>query len=118
MDPFTSRLGQGQGRLDSGGFVLGEVEPGWVFELATGDYAEVAQTTDLSGISLVRAKLTMSVPASLPNGTSWQASILVDGKKLASTSCEAGRTRTIVDFAADVSKLAGPHDVCIRLEIV
>ena len=64
LTAFTSRLGRGQGRLATpkatGGdyaFVLGDDEPGRVFELAPGDHAEVTQDTDLTGVMLVRALL-------------------------------------------------------------
>jgi hypothetical protein len=90
LTAFTSRLGRGQGRLATpkatGGdyaFVLGDAEPGRVFELAPGDHAEVTQQADLTGVMLVRALLRLRVPASTPPGLAWEASILVDGTKLA-----------------------------------
>jgi hypothetical protein len=42
----------------------------------------------------------------------------VDGVKLASTTCGAGRARELTDLAANVSKLAGDHEVAIRLTLV
>ena len=75
LTAFTSRLGRGQGRLATskatGGdytFVLGDAEPGRLFELAPGDHAEVTQQTDLAGVMLVRALLRLRVPASTPPG--------------------------------------------------
>jgi hypothetical protein len=92
LDAFTSRLGLGQGRIrpaslpaGSGeyAFVLGEDEAGRFFDLAIGDRAEVVQDTDLTGIGLVRAHLGLRVPASVPAGFAWEASIIVDGVKQA-----------------------------------
>ena len=60
-------------------FVLGDDEPGRLFELAPGDHAEVTQNTDLTGVMLVRAFLRLRVPASTPPGLAWEASIIVDG---------------------------------------
>lgn len=63
--------------------MIGEDEPGRLFELASGDHAEVTQSTDLTGVMLVRALLRLRVPASTPSGLAWEASIVVDGNKLA-----------------------------------
>ena len=41
LTAFTSRLGEGQGRLGPGVFVLGDHEPGRTFELGHGDHVEV-----------------------------------------------------------------------------
>ena len=127
LSAFESRLGLGQGRIRPAGvepvtgehvFVLGEDEPGRFFELSPGDHAEVVQDVDLSGVDLVRTHLHMRVPASLPTNLAWEASILVDGTKLASATCLPGRRRTISDLAANVSKLSGLHVVGVRLELV
>ena len=127
LDAFTSRLGLGQGRIrsaellpDSGeyAFVLGEDETGRLFELATGDHAEVVQDTDLTDVDLVRASLRLAVPADLPGGFAWEVSIIVDGEKLARLTAKPGRIRTLTDLAANVSKLSGMHQVGVRLELV
>jgi len=127
LDAFTSRLGLGQGRIapanappGSGDhvFVLGEDEPGRFFDLAAGDHAEVVQDTDLTDVSLVRAHLRLRVPANLPSTHGWEASIVVDGVKAARATCRAGRERLLTDLAANVSKLAGLHEVGVRLELV
>lgn len=127
LDAFTSRLGVGQGRLAPLGaepasgehvFVLGEDEPGRAFELAAGDHAEVLQDTDLTDVDLVRAHLRLRVPAATPLGFGWEVSIVVDGAKQARASCAPGRERVLTDLAANVSKLAGVHQVGVRLELV
>ena len=125
LTAFTSRLGRGQGRLSTskatGGdyaFVLGDAELGRLFELAPGDHAEVTQQTDLTGVMLVRALLRLRVPASTPTGLAWEASILVDGTKLAAMRANPGRERLVTDLAANVSKLSGLHIIGVRLELV
>ena len=127
LDAFTSRLGLGQGRIQPQGaivpsgdyvFVIGDDEPGRFFELDAGDRAEVVQDTDLTSVDLVRAWLRLNVPAGLPGGLAWEASIVVDGTKYARATCLPGREREITDLAANVSKLAGIHNVGVRLELV
>lgn len=122
LDAFTSRLGDGQGLVVAPDgqvrFVLGDVEPGRFFDLTVGDRIEVTQSTDLSGVALVRAIVELRVPQSVPPGRAWEASVIVDGEKYARTTCAPGRTRSITDLAANVSKLSGTHDVGVRLELV
>jgi aminoglycoside phosphotransferase len=125
LTAFTSRLGRGQGRLATskatGGdyaFVLGDDEAGRFFELAPGDHAEVTQETDLTSVMLVRALLCLRVPASTPAGRAWEASIVVDGTKLARMQARPGRERLVTDLAANVSKLSGLHTIGVRLELV
>ena len=127
LDAFRSRLGVGQGRIQPVGalpaageyvFVLGEDETGRLFELAAGDYAEVVQDTELTDADLVCAQLRLRAPAGVPDGLVWEASIVVDGVKRARAICPAGRERELNDLAANVSKLAGVHQVGVRLELV
>lgn len=127
LDAFRSRLGVGQGRIQPAGaapasgdyvFVLGEDEAGRLFEMAPGDRAEVVQDTDLTDVDLVRAHLRLRVPASVPEGLGWEVSLVVDGAKLARATCPSGRERELTDLAANVSKLAGVHQVGVRLELV
>jgi len=125
LTAFTSNLGRGQGRVEtpdapSGryAFVLGDLEPGRVFELAPGDHAEVTQQVDLTAAAFVRATLRLRVPRSLPPGLAWEASILVDGLAKASFRARPGRERVVRDLAANVSKLSGLHTVGVRLTLV
>ena len=117
LDAFRENLGATQGRIevapDEFRFVLGDVEPGRLFDLVAGDYAEIVQAIDLTGVTLIRVRFTLSVPL----GPSWQASIVADGIKMSRTICEPGRTRVVTDMAANVSKLTGTHEVGIRLEL-
>ncbi len=121
LDAFTSRLGVSQGRVVAAdgtvSFVLGDAEAGRRFDLAADDHVDVAQTLDVTGVALVRAALHLLVPAGLPPDLVWEASILVDGAPHARATCEAGRSRDILDLAANVSKLTGLHDVAVRLAL-
>ena len=54
LTAFTSRLGEGQGLLGPGVFVLGDDQPGRTFEFEHGDHVEVTQVVDLTGVTLVR----------------------------------------------------------------
>ncbi|HEU4407251.1 MAG TPA: hypothetical protein VFS43_18420 [Polyangiaceae bacterium] len=119
---FTARLGAGQGRTPDGegghAFVLGQAEPGWRSDLEAGDYAEVRQDVDLTGAELVCVRLRLRVPAGVPPGLAWQASLWVGGVRRASARAEPGRTRLLTDLAASVGALRGTHAVAIRLELV
>jgi len=129
LTAFTSRLGSGQGRVlavptseqassSDHVFVLGELEEGRFFELAPGDHVEVTQETDLTGVHFVRAALRLRVPASLPAGFAWEASLVVDGVKHAQATARPGRERLLGDLSANVSKLSGVHRIGVRLELV
>ena len=126
LDAFRSRLGTGQGRIVPANaapvsgehlFVLGDDQPGRIFELVPGDRAEVVQAVDLTGVDLVRAHLELRVPESLPAGLAWEASLVVDGTPMARATCPPGRSRRIDDLAANVSKLSGVHQVGVRLQL-
>ncbi len=118
LTAFTSRLGEGQGRLGPGAFVLGEDEPGRFFDLAVGDHVELTQSTDLTGVTLVQSAMVLRVPKGLPAGFAWEVSLIVDGAKYASLGARPGRERLVTDLAANVSKLTGLHVVGVRLELV
>jgi hypothetical protein len=121
LDAFTSRLGVGQARIVAAdgtvSFVLGDAAAGRRFDLAAGDHVDVTQTLDVTGVALVRAALHLRVPAGLAPELAWEASLIVDGAPKARASCEAGRSRDILDLAANVSKLTGLHDVGVRLSL-
>jgi hypothetical protein len=122
LDAFCCRIGEGQGRTETAPgefrFVLGEVEPGRFFELRAGDYAEIAQSTDLTSVTLIRARATLKVPSSIPAGLLWEVSILVDGIKTSAMTCGGRRSREITDLAVNASKHVGVHEVAVRLELV
>jgi hypothetical protein len=127
LDAFSTRIGVGAGRTAPANappgfntvlFLLGDGTPGWRFDLAQGDHAEVVQTTDLTGVTFVRAQLALRSPADLPAGLAWEASIVVDGVKRSHAACAPGKTRILGDLAANVSKMTGVHMVGVRLELV
>ncbi len=123
FDAFSRHLGIGQGRIkpkynEDYVFVLGDEQPGRIFILEPGDRAEVVQQTDLTNVDLLRVKLVLRVPESLPSELAWEASIVVDGEKQCRMMAMPGRTRIMTDLAANVSKLLGNHQVGIRLELV
>ncbi len=121
FDAFSARLGMSQGRIEAAEdnfvFVLGERDSGSLADLVPGDRAEVVQTVNLSGTDLVRAKLTLRVPAEVPSNYYWEALIVIDGVKYASAIGRSGRTRVLEDLAANVSKLSGLHTVAVRLQL-
>jgi hypothetical protein len=124
LTAFTARLGTSQGRVRAEGgaqdfvFVLGDQEQGRLAELAPGDYVEVTQSTDLTGVGFIRAQMRLRVPATVPSGFAWEAAIIVDGAKRAMVRGRPGGSREITDLGANVSKLSGPHTVGVRLELV
>jgi hypothetical protein len=118
LTAFTSRLGEGQGRLGLGVFVLGDDEPGRTFEFARGDHVKATQVVDLTGVTLVRTSLKVRTPKRMPLGFAWEVSIVVDGVKYPCVTLRAGVERSLDDLAANVSKLTGQHTVGVRLELV
>jgi hypothetical protein len=127
FNAFTSRLGEGQGRIapentvpDSGDyvFVLGDDEEDRFFNLAAGDRAEVAQDVDLTDHDLVRTNLHVRVPNSLTSGYAWEFSIIINGVKMVTVTCPPGRERTLTDVAANTSKMTSVHQVSVRFELV
>ena len=121
FDAFSARLGTSQGRIEKEEgnfvFVLGDLQPGYFADFEPGDRAEVTQDVNLTGADLVRAKLAINIPADMPAGLYWEASILIDGVKQASAVGRAGRTRAIADLAANISKRSGVHAVAVRLQL-
>lgn len=118
MDAFTARLGVSEGRVaQSDGtvvFVLGDLEPGREHDLPPGDYVELAQIADLTGVLLVRVLGTLRAPAV----GSWRASLRVGGTEVASLLGWRGRTRPVSDLAANVSAVVGATEVAVRLTLV
>jgi hypothetical protein len=118
VDAFTARLGVSEGRVVQGDgtivFVLGDLEPGRLHDLSPGDYVELAQTADLTGVLLVRARGTLGAPAV----GRWRASLRIGGTEVATLLGWPGRTRTVTDLAANVSAATGPTEVAVRLTLV
>jgi hypothetical protein len=123
---FDRSLGIRQGRITPDGFeqtddfafVLGSDDPGYLGNLDPGDYAEVSQSVDLTGVNFIRARLRLRTPEGMPSDRDWEASILIGGSKEATMVSPAGETRDRNDMAANVSKLAGFHTVAFRVELI
>lgn len=126
LTPFTEALGTRQGRLQPEGvtppegswaYCLGSDKEGYFFWLEPGDYSQISQDVDLTGINIVRFRARLRT-GELTIGREWEASILVDGAKQAAMILGESRTRDRADMGANVSKLAGVHTVSFRLELV
>ena len=124
---WNRELGTAQGRMAPGSyvpasgtfaFVLGHDLPGFAQKLAAGDHVEVRQTASFGDVKLLRVRTRMRPPSSMPAGLAWRASLLVDGTERAGAILHPGRTRDQVDLAANVSKLAGDHELAFRRELV
>lgn len=127
LTPFNARLELDQGRMiptastaTAGrfAFVLGCDTEGMAAEIVPGDYTGIEQDIDLTDVDLVRADLVLRTPADVPAGQAWRAAILIDSVIYASARGWPGRTRNLADLAANVSKLAGVHEVAFRLDLV
>jgi hypothetical protein len=118
MDAFTARLGVSEGRIQRAPgdvvFALGDLVPGWTADLAAGDYVEVAQTADLTAVAVVRVTGTLRAPAV----GRWRASLRIGGFDAAVLDGWPGRTRALSDLAANVSAVAGPTEVAVRLSFL
>lgn len=115
MDAFTARLGSSEGRVvapdGSIVFVLGDLQPKRFHTLAPGDHVEVAQTTDLTGVELVRVLGTFRAPAL----GRWSLGLRVGGVEVASLGGWPGRTRAVTDLSGNVSAATGPTEIAVRL---
>lgn len=118
---FTARMGYSQGRLvlpdGSTVFVMGEREPGYFHELVAGDFIQISQSVDLSAVDWIWPQLRFSVPESTGPQWLWRVSIWVSGVMLVSTDGRAGQVRELKDFAANVSKHSGLHEVTLMLSL-
>ena len=95
--------------------MLGDEQPGEFHEIKIGDFAEVVQETDLTGVSLVRLSGNIHIPESTPPDLKWVVSITIDDIPYSRLTCLPGHSREIGDMAANVSKLTGIHRVGVRL---
>lgn len=126
LTALNRELGTTQGRIAPVGyvpqgtfaFVLGRDLPGLVEKLVVGDFVEVAQSADFGETKLVRLHARLRPPSSIPTGVAWKASLRIDGVERAAQLLVPGRTRDRVDLAANVSKLAGNHELSFRMELV
>jgi hypothetical protein len=127
LTAWDRELGTTQGRIAPAGFtppegayawVLGHDLPGLTQKLEVGDYVEVKQSADFGDAKLVRVRARLRPPSSVHSGLAWKSSLRIDGVERASALLVPGRTRDMLDLAANVSKLTGNHELAFRLELV
>ena len=125
MDAWTRGLGTTQGRIAAsapeGSFVfeLGSSEAGAFQAFNIGDYSEVSQAADLTGLALLRATALLRPPAVATPGCAWKYRLLVDGVERASQVLVPGHPRRRADLAANVAWMGGGvHTIAFRLELV
>lgn len=99
-------------------FVLGYQLPGLFHRFSVGDFAQIEQNEDFGSTNVVRVVVILRSTIAMPVGFRWRFSLLIDSVEYTSRILEPGRARTLVDMAANVSKLVGNHDLAFRLELV
>ena len=95
-------------------FVLGFQLPGLIHRFDVGDFAQLQQTADFGSTNLIRVVAIVRPPEVNPAGLAWRLSLRLDGVEYVGRNLEAGRGRTFVDMAANVSKLVGDHILAFR----
>ncbi len=125
LDAWTRELGTQQGRITPLGaaassgekvFCLGWDVAGHFDEFAHGDFAQIEQTaTFTADTKLFRVRASVRPPLVIPDDFEWTLSLLVDGVEAVTVTLVAGANTRIYDLAANVSKLAGPHTIAVRL---
>ncbi len=99
-------------------FVLGYQLPGLIHRSSVGDFAQVEQTEDFGSTNIIRFVAIVRPPEVNPAGVAWRLSLRIDGAEYVGRNLDAGRGRTFVDMAANVSKLVGNHSLGFRVELV
>ncbi len=99
-------------------FVLGYQLPGLFHRFSIGDFAQIEQNDDFGSTNIIRVVAILRSTTVMPSGFRWRFSLLIDSVEYTSRILEPGRARTLVDIAANVSKLVGNHDLAFRLELV
>jgi len=128
LTAFNLGIGTDQGRIDplnytppegSFAFVLGSDIAGQLNDLEVGDYVEAKQTADFDTTTVVRVTVRTRAPVTMPAGIGWKFSLRIDGSERASQILvpddDLVRDR---ELAANVSQLAGDHELALRLELV
>lgn len=123
---FSQFLGTRQGRVAPANFtpvsgtevyVLGDDVAGHIGQFKVGDYEEVSQYFTSNAVSFIRGTIRARPPTlTMPGGTSWKLSILVDGTEQISYTLGSS-SRTLTDYVANVSKTTGAHRVQYRLTL-
>jgi hypothetical protein len=118
---FEADAGVTQGRVvaadGTAHFVLGSADPAWLANVRVGDWVEVAQDLECTGLHLVRLRGTATVPAELPTGARSTLTIRTLTTVLTEVHLRPG-TRSLNDVAANISRLVGTHHLAVRLSLV
>ncbi len=123
---FQRDLGRTQGRIEPAGFApvegtyvfaLGSDAPGVFGRFLPGDFAEVAQTIDLTGMSFVRFAAALRGPSAAPARGTWRFAVLLDGVEQYGEALPIGALRTRFDRVIDVSGRSGSAELSFRLEL-
>jgi len=129
LGPFMAAVARGDGlRLQPDNFdapegdfavCLGTDTPGAVGRFRNGDYFEINQEADFDDALILRMKSRIRGPSSMPANTFWYAKLLIDSTLITSRVILPGRTRDLVDIAANVSHFAaGDHTIRLRLQFI
>lgn len=117
---FESALGQHQGRLErddgTAMFVLGAAVSTLRGRVEVGDWVELVQNLDCTGLHLVRLAGVVRVPTETPPGTAWVLSIRLPFERLTDWKLRPG-LRRLDDLAANVSRLVGVQRIAVRLSL-
>ena len=125
MNPFTSELGIVQGRIvpqvytpteGEYAFVLGSDTPGYIYDFNIDDSVEINQIIDVTGINFIRLDAQFRSPE-MPDGVYWVFRMLIDNFPYAWKLLTPGKIINSSDMAANVSKLAGPVILSLRLTL-
>ncbi len=123
---FQRDLGRTQGRIEPAAFapvegafafVLGSDAPGVFGRFMPGDFAEVAQTVDLTGMSFIRFAAALRGPSVAPAHGAWRFAVLLDGVEQYGELLPIGRLQTRFDRVIDVSSRSGVADLSFRMEL-
>ena len=129
LTAFDVFFGGQQGRLDpttleptegTFAFVMGVdgTIPTHLTDIAVGDFIQIAQTADFDTNNIVQIDVKMRGPSALAAGTTgWKLSLLINSVERMSRTIGANQVLDTV-FSANVSALAGDHELALRLELV
>lgn len=99
-------------------FCLGYELAGLFHRFAAGDFSQVEQEEDFGATNIVRVVALIRSTDVMPSNLAWRFSLLLDGAVYTSRVISADRDRSLVDVAANVSKLVGNHTLAFRLDLI
>lgn len=99
-------------------FCLGYELAGLFHRFAAGDFSQIEQDENFGATNIVRVVALIRSTDVMPSTLAWRFSLLLDGVIYTSRILEPGRDRSLVDIAANVSKLVGNHTLGFRLDLI